>query len=104
MIYWQSWSTCIFRNSCASTESSAYIDGDCVMPPISMKKVLVLILLVLLLFHWRFVADLCRHIGQIIYDSFEPLRNRPVEERYVVVLLLLALIYATLFRLLHRKK
>lgn len=75
------------------------------MPPISLKRVLLAILIIVLLSKLNRIIAFGHSVYQAIYDSFEPLRNNScVEGRYVATLLLLALIYITIFKLLQNRK
>ena len=70
------------------------------MPPISMKKVIIFILLIVMLSKLDRIIVLSHGIYEYIYDSFEPLRGGPMTGRYVGVLMLLALAYVTIVKLL----
>ena len=74
------------------------------MPPISLKKVIVAILIIILLSRLDRIIALMVRIYEAFYDSFEPLRNCPPGWKYVVALTFLALIYVTIFKLLQNRK
>jgi hypothetical protein len=74
------------------------------MPPISMKKVLIVILIVIGLSRLDRVIAFASKIYQFFYDSFEPLQTCPRNARLTLVLLALALLYITVFKLLYRKR
>jgi len=74
------------------------------MPPISMKKVLIAILIIVLLSRLDRIFALFSGFYQAIYDSFEPLRNSSIESRYIAALAFLALIWVTVYLLLQNRK
>ncbi len=74
------------------------------MPPISLKKLLIVILVVILLSRLDKVAMLGSRICGYIYESFEPFREFSKEQRYLVMLAFFALLYITIFKLLYKRK
>ena len=72
------------------------------MPPISMKKVLIAILIIILLSRLDRVIAFAKRAYVTVYESFEPLRNCSAEARYIVLIAFLALIYISVFRLLQK--
>jgi len=73
------------------------------MPPISLKKVAIALLVIIALSRLDKLLALAAVIWQGIYDSFEPLRNSPPVARQSIVVLVLALVYITIFKLIFRK-
>jgi len=71
------------------------------MQPISMKKVFIAILIVLVLSRLDRIIELIRHISQFIYDSLSPLRSTPPPGRVGLVALLLALIFISIYKIIH---
>jgi len=74
------------------------------MPPISLKKVIVAILIIILLSRLDRIIALIVRIYEAFYDSFEPLRNCPPEGKYIAALVFLALVYITIFKLLQNRR
>jgi len=74
------------------------------MPPISLKKIAVVVLVIVALSRLDKVIALAFSTWQAVCDSFEPLRNSPPVARQIIVVLLLALVYITIFKLLIRKR
>jgi len=74
------------------------------MPQISLKKVLLLILIIILLSKLKVIITGLKVFFGTFYDAFEPLRNSPPFGKYVVALIFLALIYITIYKLLQRKQ
>ena len=73
------------------------------MPPISIRKIITVIVIIILLSRIEFIIAFISSIYWAFYFSFKPLRNCPVEAKYVVVLLFFALIWVTIFKLFYRK-
>jgi hypothetical protein len=71
------------------------------MPPISLKKVLIALLIIVLLSRLGYILNYLQHISQL---ALEPLGNLSTEGRYVVVLLLLGLAYIAIIRRRNRRK
>ena len=74
------------------------------MPPISMKRVVIAIIIIVLLAKLDRVIALFNSIYETFYNAFEPLRNSPPLGKYIVALLFLLLLYITIFKLLLRRK
>jgi hypothetical protein len=74
------------------------------MPPISMKRVVIAIIIIVLLANLDRVIALFNSIYEAFYNAFEPLRNSPPFGKYIVALLFLLLLYVTIFKLLQRRK
>ena len=74
------------------------------MPSISIKKVLIVILVVIILSKLDKVFAFFSRIYQFFYDSFEPLRNSPPLARYTAVLAFLALVWVTVYYLLLNRR
>ena len=77
------------------------------MPPISMKKVLIAILIAILivigLSRLDRVIAFASKIYQFFYDSFQPLQACPPNARLTLVLLALALLYISFYKLLYER-
>jgi H+/Cl- antiporter ClcA len=74
------------------------------MSPISMKKVLIAILIVIGLSRVDVIVGFIHHIYEGIYDSLAPvMRNFSTGERYVLVLMLGALLYISFYKLLYER-
>jgi len=71
---------------------------------ISLKKLLLLLLIIILLAKFKLIITMITAIFMGFYDAFEPLRERPAAERYIVALAFLALIYLTIYKLLLNRK
>jgi len=74
------------------------------MPPISMKKVFIAIIIIILLAKLDRVIALFNSIYIVFYNSFEPLRNSPPLAKYIAALAFLLLLYVTIIKLLQRRK
>ena len=74
------------------------------MTRVSFRKVGIILLVIIGLSRLDEVLATISSVYWCVYDSFEPLRRRPVEERYVVMLLILAMVYLTAFKLLYKRK
>jgi hypothetical protein len=74
------------------------------MPPISWKKVLIAILVIVALSRLNQIINFTASIYQAFYDSFEPLRNSPPLAKYIAALMVLFLLYITIFKLLQNRK
>ena len=74
------------------------------MPPISLKKTIIVILIVVMLSRLDHVIAFISSIYQAFYDSFEPLRNSSPEGRYLVTLAFLSLCFVVIWHLFLRKK
>ena len=84
------------------------------MPPISLKKIFIVILVVILLSQIKpiieFILIACRMlvvfvlaVFRVFWVCFTPLRNSPIEGQYVVALLFLALVWITIYKLFRRR-
>lgn len=74
------------------------------MPPISMKRILIAILMVVALSQIDTVMLFLAQIYHFFDDSLEPIREFSPQEQYVVTLLLGALLYITIFKLRYNRK
>lgn len=74
------------------------------MPQISLKKLLLLLFIIILLSKLKLIIALFANIFTGFYDSFEPLRDSPPLGKYIAALLLLALLYITIFKLLLNRR
>ena len=74
------------------------------MPPISFKKVVIVIVVIVLLSRLdRILALFCR--GYLaVYDSLGPLRNSSTDMKFLVTVGLFVLIFVTIFSLLQKRK
>ena len=73
------------------------------MPPISIKKIVFWIVIIILLSQIDHIIAFVLGIYRIFHFCFGPLRNCPVEAKYVVALLFLALVWITIYKLLFRR-
>jgi len=73
------------------------------MPPISFKKLIIAILIVIALSRIDRIVAFASEIYQFFYDSFEGLRTSPARGRLAVATLILALLYISIYRLLYEK-
>ena len=84
------------------------------MPPISLRKIVFWIMVIIMLSQLdhiiAFILSICRILNLFIsgvfwifYNSFEPLRKCSDGAKYVVALLFLALVWATIFKIFSRK-
>ena len=71
------------------------------MPPISFKKIALVLLAVIALSRLDKISATLSAIYEFFCDSLAPFHNSPAEGRFVVALAILALVYVTLFKLLH---
>lgn len=74
------------------------------MPPISWKKVLIVIGIVVVLAKFETIKSLLSHLGAMIYSSMDPLWQRPAEEKYVVAMLFYALIFIVVYKLIMKRR
>ena len=74
------------------------------MPTISGKKVLIIIGIVVLLAKFQQIKLFVTQLWTMIYDSMDPLWQRPAEEKFVVALLFYALIFVVVYKLITRRK
>ena len=73
------------------------------MPPISFKKLVIVILIVIALSKIDRILAFASGIYQFFYNSFEGLRNSPVPGRLAVATLILALLYISIYKLVYEK-
>jgi len=74
------------------------------MPPLSRKKILFWIVVVYCFLHRAQIRRCIAAICWGMYDSLAPIRESPVEHRYVATLLVLGLLYFTIYQLLKNRK
>lgn len=74
------------------------------MPPISLKKVVVVIAIVVLLSRLDRVLALLSRTYLAIYNSLEPLRNSPTDGKFLVTLGLFALAFVVIWSFLQKGK
>ena len=68
------------------------------MPPLSLKKILAAVAAIVVLAYNRRIIDCLKSIWDWFVTGLEPLRNSPAEARFVLTLLLMALLFITLYR------
>jgi len=71
------------------------------MPSLSMKKILIVILIVLALSKLDRIIEWCHHIYQFFYDWLSPLQNTPPPGRVALAALIIALIYISIYKILY---
>jgi len=71
------------------------------MPPISFKKIALVLLAVIALSRLDQILAVLAGIYEFFCDSLAPFHDSPPGGRFVVALAILALLYLTIFRLLH---
>lgn len=72
------------------------------MPRISIKKILILLVVIITLSQLHKIAAVSKDIFGTFYDCFEPLRNSPPLGKYVVAIAALVLLYMTIVTLLRK--
>jgi ABC-type multidrug transport system fused ATPase/permease subunit len=72
------------------------------MPPISLKKVAIAILLIIVLSRLDRISAFASAVYYFFYDSFKGF-HCPARGRLALATLILALIYITIYKLLHEK-
>ena len=70
------------------------------MPPISMKKIAIGILIILVLAHLDFITDVIHRIYGLLADWLSPLKDTPPPGRVALLALLFALIYITILKII----
>lgn len=73
------------------------------MPPISMKKIAIGILIILVLARLDFIANVIHQIYGLFAEWLLPLRNTPPPGRVALAALLLALIYISIFKIVFER-
>jgi len=73
------------------------------MPPISMKKILIAILIILALSRLDHIIKLIRQLCEFFCGWLEPLRNTPPPGRVALAALLLALIYISIYQIVYER-
>ena len=73
------------------------------MPPTSLKKIGIAVLLVIAVAHLDLILAFASGVYKFFYDSFEGLRRSPAPGRLAVVTLILALLYVSVYTLLNNK-
>lgn len=71
------------------------------MRPISSKKILIILLALITMSRWDKVSSVASNVCRFLSDSLQPFHDMPVEGRFVVALLICALLYITIFKLFH---
>lgn len=71
------------------------------MPPISLKKIAIILLAVIALSRLDKILAAGAAVYEFFADSLAPFFNGPVGGRFVVAVAILVLLYVTAFRLLH---
>ena len=73
------------------------------MPPISMKKVFIAILIIFALSRLDRIAKLIHQVYGFFCDWLSPLQSTPPPGRVALAALLLALFYITIFKLVYER-
>ncbi len=73
------------------------------MRPISSKKILIILLVLSTMVLWDKVMAMGSATCRYFSDALEPLRDSPPQGRLVVAMLILALLYITIFKLLYNR-
>ena len=73
------------------------------VPPISMKKVLIAIVIVVMLSRLDRIIAFISAVYKTIDDSLEPARNFSSDLKYCILLAIFALLYISIFKLLYEK-
>jgi len=73
------------------------------MQPISFKKLVIAILIVIAMSKIDRISAFASAVYQFFYDSFEGLRTSPARGRLAVATLILALLYISIYKLLYEK-
>jgi len=73
------------------------------MPPISMKKIFIAILIIVLLSRLDRVLAFLSRIYEFFHESLDAAGNFSKGEKYVLCLLLLALLYISIYKLMYEK-
>ncbi len=72
------------------------------MQQISIKKILILLVIIIALSHLRKIAMVSEGVYRTFYDCFEPLRNSPPLGKYIVALVFLVILYMTIVTLIKK--
>ncbi len=73
------------------------------MPPISIKKVLFWIGLIIVLVNWDQIKAFLLSVFEVFYDAFEPLRNSPPMARYIAALAVLSFCFTVIWKIILMK-
>ncbi|MFC1604958.1 hypothetical protein ACFL5F_08025 [Planctomycetota bacterium] len=73
------------------------------MPPISMKKIGIGILIILALSRLDCITNAIHQIYELFADWLSPLQNTPPPGRVALAALILALIYITIFKIVQER-
>jgi hypothetical protein len=74
------------------------------MRPISSKKILIGLLVLIALSRWDKVSAFASSVYEFFYDALAPVRHGSADGRFLVALALLALLFITIFKLLYNRK
>ena len=72
------------------------------MPRISIKKILILLVVIITLSQLHKIAAVSKDIFGTFYDCFEPLRDSPPLGKYIVAIVFLSLLYITIIKILRK--
>jgi len=96
---WPSWNIYNSVRYCAVKENYHFIkEKD--MPPVSMKKIFIAILIVLVLAKLDRIIEMCQHIYQFFYDWISPQSFHPTG-KVAIATLILALLYISIYKILY---
>jgi hypothetical protein len=76
---------------------------DKTMRPISSKKIIIGLLVLIALSRWDQLAAFASNVYEFFYDALAPVRHGSADGRFLVALALLALLFVTIFKLLYKK-
>ena len=74
------------------------------MPPLSLKKIFTVIVVLFLLAYSRTILEYVGRLWTWFDESLDPLQNSPIKVRYVATLILMGFLFFILYRLLDRRK
>ena len=74
------------------------------MRPISSKKILIILLVLLTMSRWDVVSSIASNAYQFFSAALQPFHDMPPQGQFVVAILICALLYITIFKLLHDRK
>jgi len=73
------------------------------MPPISMKKIAIGILIILVLARLDFITTVTHQIYGLFAEWLSPLKNTPPPGRVALAALVIALLYITIFKIVFER-
>ena len=74
------------------------------MPKLSLKKILLVILAIVLLAYSGRIYEICRETWDWMAEGLTPLSNTPKEMRFVLTLLILALVFVVFYQLIMNRR